>query len=200
MRIKIAILWVAFASLIVMSVVTVQAGDVKGTWSSSTGSWEGVITYMFDDTGAKKWTDEEKAVVRVAIATWEGESEKVKWMEVDKDADITIKWASTGPKTGGVAGEMTLDGDDPDGVIFNPDATAGWYVDPDPSDVDIQAGPGISVIATLSGPGLITSAQLSGDTSDDGLLRLTWRINLFGSYSVSGTAGGTAFSDSVNVN
>ena len=65
--------------------------------------------------------------------------------------------------------------------------------------VDIQAAPGASVVATLSGPGLITAGQQSGAPGDDGTLRLTWRINQFGTYSVSGTEGGAAFSDSVNV-
>ena len=66
-------------------------------------------------------------------------------------------------------------------------------------DVVIQASPGASVVATLSGAGVITMAQQSSATGDDGALTLTWRINQFGGYSVSGTAGGAPFSCSGSV-
>ena len=131
---KLVILSIAVASLIVLSVVIVQAGDFKGSWSANTGSWEGTITYTFEDSDVKRWTDAERGVVRAAIAAWEEKSEGVRWKEVESDADIPFKWDSLDR---GTAGKITLKSDQPDGVIFNTDVGGGWYVDPFPATDEV---------------------------------------------------------------
>ena len=65
--------------------------------------------------------------------------------------------------------------------------------------LDIEAQSGTAVSATLSGPGITGSAVQSGTVAANGQLRLTWTINMFGDYSVTGLAGGSSFSDSITV-
>lgn len=64
---------------------------------------------------------------------------------------------------------------------------------------DISGPPGSSVDVTLSGPGVVSTARQTGTLSAAGTLRLTWRINQYGGYSVSGTVGGTPVGASVQV-
>jgi phosphonate transport system substrate-binding protein len=112
----------------------VQAANWKGNWKSHTGRWIGAIRYKFDDTGEKKWTKAEKAVVREAISIWVGlPCCKISFEEVAENADITFKW-KTPPSDGGTAGMMTGGNGNgaPTGVIFNPKPDAKWYVDKDP--------------------------------------------------------------------
>ena len=65
--------------------------------------------------------------------------------------------------------------------------------------LDIEAQSGTAVSATLSGPGIVGSAVQSGAVASNGRLRLTWTINIFGNYSVTGLAGSSSFSDSIRV-
>ena len=54
--------------------------------------------------------------------------------------------------------------------------------------LDITVAAGTSVIATLSGPGVVSSAQQTGLAGSDGRARLTWTVNTIGSYVATGTA------------
>jgi len=65
--------------------------------------------------------------------------------------------------------------------------------------VDVITSPGVTVTATMSGPGLITSPAQTATADPEGFVRLTWRIKLFGLYIVTGSAGGSSFSGSVVV-
>ena len=65
--------------------------------------------------------------------------------------------------------------------------------------LDIQAQPGAAVSATLSGPGIVGLIVQSAIVGSIGQVRLTWTIIVFGDYSVSGTAEGSSFSDSITV-
>ena len=66
-------------------------------------------------------------------------------------------------------------------------------------DLDIQVQAGTTVTGTLSGPGMVGSALQSNVAGSGGQVRLTWTVNLFGSYSVSGTAGTSTFTASIVV-
>jgi hypothetical protein len=115
------------------------AADWEGSWESSNGKWVGTITYMFDDTGQRAWTEAEKKVVEEAIKEWEDLPDSDIDLEPVKNAtdsaDITIKWDDPPTGDGETAAEITgADGDDPPtGVNFNPQPDAGWYVDDDPT-------------------------------------------------------------------
>ena len=65
--------------------------------------------------------------------------------------------------------------------------------------LDILGPPGADVTVTLTGPGVISTATLSGTTGSDGRIRLTWVINRLGVYMQSGTVGETPISDSITV-
>lgn len=115
----------------------VHAGTWEGDWKASTGHWVGTVTWQFDDSGDEKWTEAEKKVVREAAAEWErlGDS-SVDLEEVKEGADLKLKWKDPG-LGGHVGGAFTPlpigTNQAPNGVSFNPNATAGWYVDPDPT-------------------------------------------------------------------
>ena len=55
--------------------------------------------------------------------------------------------------------------------------------------LDITVAAGTSVIATLFGPGVVSSAQQTGFAGSDGRGRLTWTVNTSGPYVATGTAG-----------
>jgi hypothetical protein len=65
--------------------------------------------------------------------------------------------------------------------------------------LDITGPAGANIDITLSGPGVVSPAHMTGTLADDGKLRLTWVINQFGTYSVSGTVGGAPVSATVSV-
>jgi hypothetical protein len=65
--------------------------------------------------------------------------------------------------------------------------------------LDIQVQAGTTVTATLSGPGIVGSAGQTAVAGSGGQVRLTWTVNVFGDYSVSGTAGTSSFSASITV-
>ena len=65
--------------------------------------------------------------------------------------------------------------------------------------LDITVAAGTSVIATLSGPGVVSSAQQAGLAGSDGRVRLTWTVNTSGSYVATGTAGNFPISGSASV-
>src|SRR5258708_4737056 len=111
----------------------VQAATWSGNWESSLGHWSGTVTYNFDDSGYKAWTDAEKKVLREAIQEW---NDLLKGTGVSlkegTPADLRLYWDENMEAT--TAGEMT-GGDGtgaPTGVKFNPKPKAGIFVDPDP--------------------------------------------------------------------
>ena len=59
--------------------------------------------------------------------------------------------------------------------------------------LDVEGAPGQAVTAELTGPGVISVAAMDGLTDSSGKLRLTWKINLLGTYSVKGTVAAEAF-------
>jgi hypothetical protein len=65
--------------------------------------------------------------------------------------------------------------------------------------LDITVAAGTSAIATLSGPGVVNSAQQTGLAGSDGRVRLTWTVNTSGSYVANGTAGNFPVSGSASV-
>ena len=65
--------------------------------------------------------------------------------------------------------------------------------------LDITVAAGTSVIATLSGPGVVSSAQQTGLAGSDGRVRLTWTVNTSGSYVATGTASDFPGSGSASV-
>ena len=65
--------------------------------------------------------------------------------------------------------------------------------------LDITVTAGTSVIATLFGPGVVSSAQQTGLAWSDGRVRLTWTVNNSGSYVATGTAGNFPISGSASV-
>ena len=65
--------------------------------------------------------------------------------------------------------------------------------------LDIEVQSGTTVSATLAGPGVVSLAVQSATSGADGQVRLTWTINVFGLYTVSGSAGGSSFNDSIDV-
>ena len=114
------------------------AADWEGNWESSTGKWVGTITYVFDDTGQRAWTEAEKKVVEEAIQEWEDLPDSdidLEPVNATDEADIALKWDDPPSGDGETAAEITgADGDDPPtGVNFNPKPDAGWYVDDDPT-------------------------------------------------------------------
>ncbi|MCS5655654.1 MAG: hypothetical protein NZ810_06955 [Dehalococcoidia bacterium] len=65
--------------------------------------------------------------------------------------------------------------------------------------LDITVAAGTSVIATLFGPGVVSSAQQTGLVWSDGRVRPTWTVNTSGSYVATGTAGNFPISGSASV-
>ena len=65
--------------------------------------------------------------------------------------------------------------------------------------LDITVAAGTSAIATLSDPGVVSSAQQAGLAGSDGRVRLTWTVNTSGSYVATGTAGNFPISGSASV-
>ena len=65
--------------------------------------------------------------------------------------------------------------------------------------LDITVVAGTSAIATLSGPGVVNSAQQTGLAGSDGRVRLTWTVNTSGFYVAAGTAGNFPVSGSASV-
>ena len=65
--------------------------------------------------------------------------------------------------------------------------------------LDITVAAGTSAIATLSGPGVVNSAQQTGLAGSDGRVRLTWTVNTSESYMATGTAGNFPVSGSASV-
>ncbi len=112
-----------------------HAATWEGNWDASTGHWVGDIKWKFD-VGGFHWTAAEKTVVRAAIAEWEalGDS-SVNFEEVTEGADLSLTWDDFGADEGNTAGMMTggENANAPTGVSFNQTATAGWYIDPDPT-------------------------------------------------------------------
>ena len=62
----------------------------------------------------------------------------------------------------------------------------------------VKTTPGATVDVTLEGPGVRGEASQS-KTADGGETTFTWRIVSYGTYSVKGSAAGTAFTNSVEV-
>ena len=65
--------------------------------------------------------------------------------------------------------------------------------------LEIQVQQGRVVTASLRGPGIVGAATQTTTAGYGGQVRLTWTINAFGEYSVSGTTGTSSFSDSIVV-
>lgn len=65
--------------------------------------------------------------------------------------------------------------------------------------LDVQAGPGAPVSATLTGPAVVGAQTRTGTTDAAGRLRMTWVITQFGSYRATGTVGGAPISAQVEV-
>ena len=65
--------------------------------------------------------------------------------------------------------------------------------------LDVQVQAGTTVTATLTGPGLVGSAEQPATAGTGGQVRLTWTVNVYGDYAVTGTAGTSAFITSVQV-
>jgi hypothetical protein len=65
--------------------------------------------------------------------------------------------------------------------------------------LDVEGAPGQAVTAELTGPGVISAAAMDGRTDSSGKLRLTWRINMYGAYTVQGTVDAEVFVKQVNV-
>jgi hypothetical protein len=65
--------------------------------------------------------------------------------------------------------------------------------------LDVQVQAGTTVTATLTGPGVVGSAEMSASAATGGQVRLTWTVNLVGAYAVNGTAGTSFFTASVQV-
>lgn len=65
--------------------------------------------------------------------------------------------------------------------------------------VDVTGPPGTKATATLKGPGVTGSKTQSGTIGSGGSLRLTWRINKYGTYTATGTIGNTPFTLTVDV-
>jgi len=59
--------------------------------------------------------------------------------------------------------------------------------------------PQVPVTATLSGPSVDPPTTKTGTSTSDGAIRLNWIIRLFGTYTVTGTAGQQPFTTQVNV-
>ena len=64
----------------------------------------------------------------------------------------------------------------------------------------LVAAPGARAEAVLSGPGVAGTARIIVNADDNGRAKLTWRINAYGPYTISGTAAAVPFADSVLVN
>ena len=64
--------------------------------------------------------------------------------------------------------------------------------------LDITVAAGTSVIASLSGPGVVSSVQQTGFAGSDGRVRLTWTVNTSGPYVATGTAGNFPVSGSAS--
>jgi hypothetical protein len=65
--------------------------------------------------------------------------------------------------------------------------------------LDVEGAPGQAVTAELTGPGVISSRAMDGKTDSSGKLHLTWKINMYGTYSVQGMVDAEAFIKQVNV-
>lgn len=65
--------------------------------------------------------------------------------------------------------------------------------------VIVTANPGPAVRATLSGPGVDSSATQNQTADDEGVVNFTWHIISYGTYNVSGTVNGESFNSSINV-
>ncbi len=65
--------------------------------------------------------------------------------------------------------------------------------------LDITVPSGTSVTATLSGAGVVSSSLQAGVAGADGRVRLSWTVNVSGSYVATGTAGSSSISGSVSV-
>ena len=65
--------------------------------------------------------------------------------------------------------------------------------------LEIQIQPGTVVTATLRGLGIVGAETQTTTGGNGGQVLLTWTINAFGEYSVSGTASTSSFSTSVVV-
>jgi len=65
--------------------------------------------------------------------------------------------------------------------------------------LDITVPSGTSVTATLSGAGVVSSSLQVGVAGADGRVRLSWTVNVSGSYVATGTAGNSSISGSVSV-
>jgi len=63
----------------------------------------------------------------------------------------------------------------------------------------VNAAPGASVQAKLSGPGVDSAPSQTVSADKNGVAKFTWRIVAFGNYTLSGTVGGESFSSGVNV-
>lgn len=63
----------------------------------------------------------------------------------------------------------------------------------------VTTGPGASVQATLSGPGVDSTPTQTITADAKGVATFTWRIVSIGGYTVSGTAGVDSFNSEVNV-
>jgi hypothetical protein len=66
--------------------------------------------------------------------------------------------------------------------------------------LEVQGPAGAQVRITLTGPGVASAAQQTATIPDGGSLKLTWTINRFGAYTVTGAVGATQVTKSVNVN
>ncbi len=60
-------------------------------------------------------------------------------------------------------------------------------------------GTASTVIATISGPGLMDDANKSAQFSAGQTARVTWKINKVGTYKVTGNVNGTQFTQEITV-
>lgn len=65
--------------------------------------------------------------------------------------------------------------------------------------LDVEVTAGNTVTATLIGPGITSSTVQTAVSGSSGEVRLTWTIDQFGEYSITGTAGPTPISVSATV-
>ena len=65
--------------------------------------------------------------------------------------------------------------------------------------LDVGASAGTTVTATLTGPSVTSSTVRTTVAGSSGQVRLTWTVDRFGEYTVTGTAGATPISSSVQV-
>ncbi|HXV27097.1 MAG TPA: hypothetical protein VD862_03705 [Candidatus Paceibacterota bacterium] len=63
----------------------------------------------------------------------------------------------------------------------------------------VKGAPGAKVTAKLAGPGVSGNAEQTATAGDNGEAKFTWKIVSYGDYSLSGTAGGAAFTAKVSV-